>query len=190
MRALLIALLTLAAPMAQAVTINELTAGEFSDDFSTPTDWTGATTITGSSNGAEDFEYFVINALPTGTTQIDFTLENNNVGGGNALIRLSSTPFTLAHYDWTITELDAANNGARELYGNFWAPSETYTFTVPTGFTGPLYGFFRYYNTSGTAQMTINLNGIAVSAVPLPPGFAVLLAALGALGLTRRARPA
>ncbi len=177
----------MALPAAQATTLHEADFGEFGDVYSQPSDFTGYSQIFAASNGLQDFEYFVFNAVSPDTTRIDFTLSNFGAGS-NMLIRLSSTPFTMAEWDWRISELDAGNMQARELYANQWAPTDTYSFLLPDGFQGPLYGFARFYGTNSPSTLSISVDGASVAPVPLPASMVLLLAGLGALGVLRAKR--
>ncbi|MEJ6393964.1 VPLPA-CTERM sorting domain-containing protein [Gymnodinialimonas sp. 2305UL16-5] len=184
--ALLFSALSLSA--AQAVTVNEITEGvEFGDAFTAPSDFTGASRVEAFSNGTQDFEYFRFDTLFSDTTELTFTLTNRGAGS-NMNIRLSSTPFTMAEWDWRITPL--VNNA--ELYANQWNPTDDFTFVLPEDFSGPLYGFARFYGTRSDSSLVLTQNGTAAvqspAPVPLPAGLWMLMAGLGGLGLMRARR--
>lgn len=182
--------LALSAVMAAAATLNEADLGEFGDRFDAPTDFTGYSTIYGTSSGVQDFEYFLFKSFLPGTTGLKFTLKNDEAGA-NMLIRLSATPFTMAEWDWKIEEFDAGVP-ARELYTNKWHPDDSYSFLFPNGFEGPLYGFARFYNTNSASSFSIDAIGaqtsIGMPGVPLPGGLPLMLAGLAAIGVLARAR--
>lgn len=171
----------LALSAAQATTLHEGTAGEFGDVFSAPTDFTGRSRIEAQSNGHSDFEYFRFDTLFADTTRLEFTLTNLGQGS-NMGIRLSSTPFTMAEWDWTVSSI-----GTSQLYANQWAPTSTYSLLLPSGFTGPLYGFAQFYSTNSPSSLVITQNGTALDAapVPLPASVLLLLAGIGGLGALR-----
>ena len=180
-----VAALALSSAAAGAATLNEADFGEFGDSYDTPTNFSGYSTIIGSSNGSEDFEYFWFDSLQGGSS-LDFTLTNTG-SGSNMLIRLSATPFSMAEWDWTIQndEFDADNMEGRELYANQWASEDSYSFLLPEDYEGPVYGFARFYSTNSPSTFTLNAT---VSAVPLPGALGLMLAGLGAVGVVTRAR--
>lgn len=197
---------SLMAVSANAGILNEADFGEFSDVFDSPTDFTGYSSIFGTSNGRTDFEYFWFESLLAGTTSLDFSLKNAG-SGSNMLIRLSASPFTMPEWDWKIDELDAGNMQGRELYTNEWLPEDTYSYSLPDGFDGPLYGFARFYGTNSASSFSINAIGAsaipveailatennASSSVPLTGTLSLVIAALGAFigaGAIRRSRSA
>ncbi|MBJ6371163.1 PEP-CTERM sorting domain-containing protein [Sedimentitalea arenosa] len=181
----------LSTAVASAATLIEADFGEFGDRFDVPTDFTGYDTIVGSSNEREDFEYFRFDSFLEGTTSLEFSLTNAGQGS-NMLIRLSSTPFTMSEWDWTIDEFEAGSMSARELYANQWDPEDRYTFVLPDGFEGPLYGFVRFYSTNSDSSFSISATGAQgggeVSPVPVPAALPMMLAALGAMGAVYGAR--
>ncbi|SFQ95074.1 VPLPA-CTERM sorting domain-containing protein [Poseidonocella sedimentorum] len=191
--------IALFAQTASSATLNEADFGEFGDTYSAPTNFTGYSAITSASNGTGDFEYFRFDSFLPGTTALSFTLGNEG-SGSNMLIRLSSTPFSMAEWDWRIRELDAANMAGRELYANQWAPEDTYTFTLPALFDGPLFGFARFYGTNSASTLTITATGAIDTAdlrtasdlapVPLPGALPLLVLGLGAMGAMRARRKA
>ncbi|WP_372922179.1 PEP-CTERM sorting domain-containing protein [Roseovarius sp.] len=190
--ALSVAVSTLAAP---AATLHESDFGEFGDTFDSSTDFTGYNRIVGASNGREDFEYFRFDSLLAGTTNLDFSLKNTGEGA-NMLIRLSATPFSMAEWDWEIDEFDAQDMTARELYANQWMPEDSYSFLVPDGFDGPVYGFARFYSVNSESTFSIDATGAQagtdMTPVPVPGALALMFAGLGAFGAvawTRRKSP-
>lgn len=181
---------SLMAVSANAGILNETDYGEFGDSYGTPTDFSGYSSVVGTSSGQTDFEYFWFESFLPGTRSLDFALENSG-SGSNMLIRLSATPFTMSEWDWKIDELDAGNMQARELYANQWSPQDSYSFRVPDGFDGPLFGFARFYGTNSTSSFSINAVGAqtpqtsqtdsAVTSAPVTSTLSLMLAALGAL---------
>lgn len=181
----------LSTAVASAATLNEADFGEFGDTFDAPTDFTGYDRIIGTSKRREDFEYFRFDSFHYGTTSLEFSLTNAGQGS-NMLIRLSATPFTMSGWDWTIDEFEAGNMSARELYANQWDPEDSYSFVLPDGFEGPLYGLLRFYGTNSDSAFSISANGAGaggqVSPVPVPAALPMMLAALGAMGAVYGAR--
>lgn len=177
-RTVLIALLMLAAPAAAAV-LTEETAGEFSGSFTTPTDFTGFTEVRGGSSDGTDLNYFVFDSLLPGVTALQFELTNTGLGS-NMQIRLSSTPFSMEEWDWTISPLAPA----QELYARLESPSDVFNFEVPLGFDGSIYGLVRLYDTNSETGFSITQSG-ASAVVPLPGTLALMLTGLGAFGAVR-----
>ena len=180
-----VAALALSTAAAGAATLNEADFGEFGDSYDAPTNFSGYSTITGSSKGDQDFEYFVFDSLKGGS-RLDFTLTNEG-DGSNMLIRLSPIAFTMDHWDWKVNEheFDADNKDARELYANKWDSEDRYSFLVPEDYEGPVYGFARFYRTNSPSSFTLDAT---VSAVPLPGALGLMLAGLGAIGVVTRVR--
>lgn len=188
------ALAALLAVPAGAAVLDEATFGEFADTYSSPTDWTGYTSVQGYSSGLSDYEYFRISSFAPGTTALSFSLSNSGLGS-NAFVRLSSTAFTMAEWDWTISALDAGNPDA-QLYSNLFLPDDTYTYALPSAFSGPIYGFFRFYNATTPSAFTMTAVGASAGSsgsgggssavVPLPAPLWLLLSALGGLAVLRR----
>lgn len=180
LRPALIALALLTTPV-QAAVLNEATTGEFSDDFANPTDFSGFQTIHGQSSGREDIEYFSFASLLSNTTALHFELVNEGQST-NFQIRLSSTPFTRANWDWRAKALAPAEY----LYADRWNPVDTYDWVAPDGFSGPIFGFVRFYDTRSASSFSISQVS-SVAEVPLPGALALLLAGLGAFGVVRQA---
>jgi len=86
----------------------------------------------------------------------------------------------MANWDWRIDPLVRGEY----LFANSWHPRDVFTYDLPTGYDGPVYGLARFYNTRSASSFEIN--GIsALAPVPLPGALLLMVAALGALSATR-----
>ncbi|WP_168219769.1 PEP-CTERM sorting domain-containing protein [Pseudotabrizicola formosa] len=180
-------LLSLTAGAAQATTLLESDLGDFSNSWQTPTAiGAGVTSVSGTWSGSNDYDIFSFKFLPVG--QQTLTLIFDAIPGfGYSYSAGGSVLFSTSAFRWGWDGTAAAGGGVSFGYNNAGTPIQR-TIELGDDFAGQLW-LGLYGTHSNPLRYTISSSALpapadaAPAVVPVPATLALMLTALGGLGV-------